>query len=258
MKSTIIAVLFLCSAAVASAQTPGDKVSGLLTQLSAVSQQIGTLDKTEGKWVTDRETNLISTKELLDGAVKNANLGTAALGEKIQAFVAEKNQHDNQVRQFEPLAAQYSAACSGTGDQAYVNNCNAWKARLEPTRASLDAWKGRLDNTQATLTQESTSNDAYVKGLNERVAQLSQDTLDWAARKKAYLANRDDLGAKFNQIREQLRRLADQYNTCTTEFINDPKNSDELIKHKCGNIQFDGAPVTLDQLRSIAPAWRMQ
>jgi len=248
--------LFLVSPAMA--QTPGDQASALLTQLSAVTKQITTLDSTEGKWVNDREVNLTSTKELLDGAVKNANLGSAALTAKMQEYADSKGQHDAQQAVYTPQAEAYNAQCNGTGDQNYVNSCNAWKARLEPQRERLDDWRAGLQQTRERLLQEDAANNTYIDGLNARIAQLSTDTLAWAARKKAYLADRDDMGARFNTIRDRLRQLADQYNTCTTEFINNQNNSDELIKHKCGNIQFDGAPVSVDVLGKIPPAWRMQ
>lgn len=258
VKNAILAGILFLSPLTAFAQTPGDEATAILGQMGQIGNQMKALDDTEGKWAKDRETNLTSTDDLLKGAEANAKKADDLLLAKAQAYSAEVDQQKALAASFEPQADAYNAQCGGTGDQAYVNNCNAWKARLQPTHDRINAWKGELETKKASIQTEINNQEAYEKGLAERRAQLSQDTLDWAARKKAYLANRDELGARFNTLRDRLQQLANQYDNCTAEFIHNPANSDELIKHKCGNIQFDGAAVSLDELRKIAPAWRMQ
>jgi uncharacterized phage infection (PIP) family protein YhgE len=258
MKFVASAAISLFLALAAYGQTPGDQATSTLTEMGKVTAEIKQLDASEGKLVKDREVNLTSTDELLKGSEANARKATELVSSKIEAYKNEVDQQKAGVAAFAPQADAYNSQCNGTGDQNYVNNCNAWKARLQPEQTRLNNWRDALKGTQAQLSREWENQKSYNAGLKARRDQLSQDTLDWAASKKKYYADRDDLGARFNTLRDKLNQVANRYSNCTKEFINNPKNTDELIKHKCGNIQFDGADFTLKQLRDIAPAWRMQ
>lgn len=241
--------------ALATANDLSDQLNAGTNKLNTLSNQMDVLDKNIGQPLVAEKARLSSTDELLKGAEKNLDAKYDNWSNRVNGpggYSAQMAIHQARIAPFNARTADYNRRCDGTfSDRAHVDACNREKGQLDADADAFQAEYVQLKNLQNSLKQEKETLDYTARGLQDRRKDLSQATLDWAAKVKKYYADRNDLVSSYNQALGQLQQLGGQYGNCVDRL---PKNADnEEIKHKCGNIQFDNVREDLQRLRDIKP-----
>jgi chromosome segregation ATPase len=220
-----------------------------------LEKQINDLDKNVGQPLTAEKARLLDTDDLLKGAEKNLDKKYNDLANRVSGpggYSAQLQTHQAKIAPFNARTADYNRRCSGTfSDRSYVDACNREKAQLDAEADAFEYEYQQLKNLQGSLKREKADLDSYSQGLQERRKELSQATLDWAAKMKKYNADRFDLVAAYNQALNQLKQISGLYNECVKNLPEDA--TDESIKHHCGNVQFDNVRENLQKLQNIKP-----
>jgi len=105
---------------------------------------------------------------------------------------------------------------------------NEWHDRLKERKSQLDVVQAETQQRRATLSEEVTKWSLNVKASN-----ALRNDLD--ARRKVIQARLDEIKKMVDTCKEMLRRT-------------NPRVSDEELKLRCGNEQFDGADPKLPPL----------
>ena len=246
--------LLLLLPAIALANDLSDQINAVTNNLNSLQKEIDDLDKNIGQPLVAEKAHLSDTDDLLKGAEKNLNANYNNLTNRITGpggYSAQFATHQAKVASLDARTTDYNRRCSGTfSDRSYVDACNREKAQLDAEADAIRQETVQLRNLRSSLLQEKVELDSYSKGLQDRRNDLSQATLNWAAKVKRYNADRNDLLASYNKALAQLKQL--KYDNCVRRL---PQNAKiEYIKHKCGNVPFDGAnpnlpPCTTDKCK---------
>ncbi len=215
-----LALAFVLTAPAKAQEASGAaaSINNLITQIGQTSDKIKDIDENQYPTLAKRKENLDSTTDLLRGAITNLKAKDAVLDQDFAANDAAVAQHNaNQC-----VEKNHDGSCS-----AYTAEAN------------------RLNARTAELKQEETDLNQYRQGLKARVDQLSQDTLEWAANMKKLGGEREDLVTRGKSLLQDLGDTAAQYGVCIERY---PHDSDEELKHHCGNVQFDGVRETIGKL----------
>ncbi len=225
MKYLLLTLLLLASPAYADDSLVQGSISGavrMLGQADAEGAGLGqaklAIQNDASQWQTAKNqfeaTNAALTKESADfeqAAAHNRSWGDAVL----------------------PEVNRYNAQCSGTGDQAYVNQCNTWKANLAPIHDRYNAdvervqtWKANLQSRLAANTQTHDQLASQWDRLKARVAENERQG-------QAYLAKRA-------QIVREIEELENNFNSQCRAAAN--AGNRERAKEVCGTL-FDGNTV---------------
>ena len=179
---TAMVFVFLLTVNYSFAAVPNDileRVNDLKGQLEQLQKDKNSAEA-KAATLAQEEQRLIATDELLSGAIANYKKDLAA--------------HDAEAANQNAQVIAHNAQCTGTfEDENFVNACN--------TRAGqLNDWGGRINAHADTL-------DMYAAGLNERINDLSNATLDWAKRTKENNAALNDIYAQQQALTERINRL---------------------------------------------------
>ncbi len=120
-------------------------------------------------------------------------------------------------------------------DTLFVTKCNAEIDKMNEWHDRLKERKSQLDVVQAETQQ--------------RRATLSEEVTKWSLNVKASNALRNDLDARRKVIQARLDEIKKMVDTCKEMLRRtNPRVSDEELKLRCGNEQFDGADPKLPPL----------
>jgi uncharacterized protein YukE len=178
---------------------------------------------------------------------KNAyEANNKSITEEVAQFTALHNHNESWGASVIPEVDRYNATCTGTGDQNYVNRCNAWKAQLAPIR----------DAYNASVQRELTWKDNLQPKVNAVIAE-HQHILNEFNRLQALAIENEKQGqaylAKRAQIIREITELVNNFNTqCQTAIDSGNK---ELASETCGQA-FDGNAIHQIHIPDLpSPQW---
>lgn len=228
---------------------PGGSLTDALTRLQDLKKQLDDTDF-KAKPLADKKRNLDDTTDLLKGAFDNLQKKYDDLNMRIDGHTAKAGPLRDEKQALDASIDSHNGRCGGTyEDQGYVDACNSEAAQLNQQMADFNQRADAYDAEGADLKKEGDDLDDYQNGLKQRRDQLSQDTLDWAAAVKQYVADHNDLVARYNQVVAELQAYENDYSRCMSA-LHDPNTPADTVKYQCGDIDFDGKSVTLQALKA--------
>jgi hypothetical protein len=224
-----VLLAFIFVALVSAVQARADKgseeaafnINKIVKQLNTLSDVVEKVEKETYPALKTRLGRLNDVEDMLKGAVSHQIAKDADLNMRWQ-------EHDNAV------SDHNNSQCTAPANNPHA--CDAYQAEAN-----------RLNAAGVALKQEEAGNNAYKKGLTERYAQLSADTLAYTADAKKANADREDAMKRMQNLLTDITKWANIYGGC---MDNIPNATDEEIKHTCGNIQFDGVRKNLGKVRN--------
>jgi chromosome segregation ATPase len=201
--------------------TLGEDITAVLGQLKDAQKDLEALEQ-EGKPITGKRSDLLWT------------------GEQLQK---QEDSYDAQVKDYATRLAPYSAKAAYHDAHQCMNECIndlqhcdnrcAWyHQEMLDLQAQGQALKKEYDDLGKTKELL----DAAKQNHKEEWAKWLEVAKPWAV--KAVAAEK-----RYKELYERLQELKNRYGDCSKTG-----GSLETLKHKCGNIQFDGADKSLGDL----------
>jgi len=154
----------------------------------------------------------------------------ATLTAEVQQFTALQQHNLSWGASVIPEVDRYNATCTGTGDQNYVNRCNAWKAQLAPIHDAYNASVQRERDWRANLEPKVNAMAAERQRILNEFARLQALAAANEQAGQAYLAKRA-------QIIREITELVNNFNSQCETAVN--SGNRELASETCGQA-FDG------------------
>lgn len=170
----------------------------------------------------------------LDKRLAELNVQADALKPKVEAWNAANARLKDEAAQYERAVSAHNARCAGSfTDEAYVRACNNRKADLDAWKAALNGRISSNNNAADALRKEQSAGSTGYMQIKESYNR-NNEALRNAERKIAVIS------AKLQSLRKGTGQQA---------CLGLPSTAtDEEVKLKCGNVQFDGANPNLPPL----------
>lgn len=207
MKSCILALTLLMALPLV-AQTLGDQINALKTQLNAA---------------IDKRSELGTQEKALEQKKSDIEFAWAA-AQKQEGILKDE------ITDFTMKANDYTAAVQRHNANQCTEQCT--NGRCDGSCGWYTAEKSQLDQRQSALQSEQAQLQTNA-GLIDQIKQnVYNDTQTWTVQAKQLLADYNDNEAAIGRLQDQLTQLMAQYNACRGSIPSDCAVS-PLLDDKC-------------------------
>lgn len=237
----LLSYIFVIICSVAFAQVDSPKVTSRTSTLGEdITSVLGQLND---KPITQRRSDLLWSKEQLPSC---SRASSACFMKKQEAS------YEAQVKDYTTRMAPYTAKCEYHDAHQCMNVCEndlqhcdnrcAWyHQEMLDLQAQGQAFTKEHDDLEKTKELLDTAEKTNAAAWDEWLTIAKPWAIKAVAAEKQYKA-----------LYGRLQDLKSRYGDCSKTA-----GSLETLKHTCGNIQFDGADKSLDDLNTVKPPFRV-
>jgi chromosome segregation ATPase len=221
VRSMVVAFAVFMSVFAAAPGSTAKKLSDeAKKQLTSVGKQLDAL-KVDDATLTATHTSLVAE----DRRLKDVD---ELLKGSIARYERNNMERNQSVAEYQTAVTDHNGRCGGSySDANYVAQCNAEKDRL-------DARQSQLNGEMETLRQTK-------QGLQERVQGLSQGTLEWTAKVKAYNSKVEDLNERSRAFLNRVNSVLEDLKAREKLSVHCEGMHDLESAHRCLQQVWDGA-----------------